>query len=204
MQLLSLLQPVVGGRISMTGEGRRGVPTPDSSRSLGHELRSCNLSDKGAGDVYSVWSWDSGPFVCCEGGGDGRRSLDTDAPVTIQRGFGQSGPQGWGRHTCSRFRSLPHMLDCCTDSTGGGGMGWIRAHAKGASSRVRHGSYTWVGCTGVSRGLFVVRGVAMEDSLRGPGPAVGPTGAYGSYTYCSRGPGHCRSVREPGATAETT
>ena len=55
-------------------------------------------------------------------GGDGRRSLD-DAPVTIQRGFGRPGV---GTH-----RPLPHMLDCCTDSTGAGGparllhVGWL-------------------------------------------------------------------------------
>ena len=69
-------------------------------------------------------------FVCCEGGGDGRRSLD-DAPVTIQRGFGHPGVRMLQVHLRRIYNPLPHMLDCCTDSTGAGGparllhVGWL-------------------------------------------------------------------------------
>ena len=91
------------------------------------------------GGVYSVVS--RGFLFCLVGwGGDGRRSLD-DAPVTIQRGFGHPG-----------VRMLQVRYPICST-----------AARTRPGSAVRHGSYTWVGCT------------ALEQP-RGPGPAVGPTG----------------------------
>ena len=57
-------------------------------------------------------------------GGDGRRSFD-DAPVTIQRGFGHPG-----------VRTLRARCPICSTA------------ARTRPGRVvRHGSYTWVGCT---------------------------------------------------------
>ena len=93
------------------------------------------------GGVYSVVG--RGFLFCLVGrSGDGRRSYVDDAPFTIQRGFGRPG-----------VRTLQARYPICSTAA------WTRP-----GSAVRHGSYTWVGCT------------ALKQPKGGPGPAVGPTG----------------------------
>ena len=80
------------------------------------------------GGVYSVVG--RGFLFCLVGrSGDGRRSYVDDAPFTIQRGFGRPG-----------VRTLQARYPICSTAA------WTRP-----GSAVRHGSYTWVGCTALKQ-----------------------------------------------------
>ena len=120
------------------GKARRGVSgqVPDSRLRPIFDLQPEADQRRGVsewwgrrgGGVYSVVG--RGFLFCLVGrSGDGRRSYVDDAPFTIQRGFGRPG-----------VRTLQARYPICSTAA------WTRP-----GSAVRHGSYTWVGCTALKQ-----------------------------------------------------